>query len=402
MKGIHHMPSTTVATVAHSPAYDNLLSEALAMFLPVGVLGVSPGTFGPCQLTFLFGLSSCHISPALEPPAIYGTLTHYPGGSTVRLRVTPVTLEHAPARGRWRCIEQVVSPDDPADCEYWRGVEPQADCGYWAALAHECHMHPMDCLLQWSPTVRGAIKDFSRRSRFRMQCKVGQVDLRALGQYPKFITLTYPAEWPADAATCANQLDNFIKALVRKCGKKALVWKKELQTRGAPHFHLMLFYEPYLAHEWVAATWYRIVGSNDPRHFAAGTQIKLCHSANQVRAYVAKYLGKPTDERTGDGAAGGRQWGVRNWGLLPIIERVVPLSPKEFYAARRVLCRIKMRRGLSVPPIGLQCGPGSYYPIPPRRLGVSGLMPGDYVAAYAAALPPSALRPSPSAPGWEC
>src|ERR1035437_6793941 len=125
MKGIHHMPSTTVATVAHSPAYDNLLSEALAMFLPVGVLGVSPGTFGPCQLTLPFGLSSCHIRAKADPPAIYGTLTHYPGGSTVRLTVTPVSLPRAIARGRWRCIE-----------------------------VHDHAASPLDCLLQWFPTVR--------------------------------------------------------------------------------------------------------------------------------------------------------------------------------------------------------------------------------------------------------
>jgi hypothetical protein len=56
-------------------------------------------------------------------------------------------------------------------------------------------------------------------------------------------------------------------------GRCGAIWKLELQDRGAPHFHLLIFGLRYLPAALLARRWYEIVGSGDVNHLSAGTSV---------------------------------------------------------------------------------------------------------------------------------
>jgi len=83
--------------------------------------------------------------------------------------------------------------------------------------------------------------------------------------------------------------------------------------------------------QWLALTWYRIVGSGDERHLRAGTNVEAVRSHRGVMAYAAKYMTKLVD---GEGWEGwdkpGRYWGVINRDAIPWGDIVVVDVPTAF------------------------------------------------------------------------
>lgn len=110
-----------------------------------------------------------------------------------------------------------------------------------------------------------------------------------------FVTLTWPGKFPSDPATPKAQLRAFTKRLFRLCPHSALVWKLEYQSRGAPHFHLLVAGVRFLSHEIIARWWYEIVASHDPDHLAAGTETRAPYNYDDVRGYIGKYVSKVGD-----------------------------------------------------------------------------------------------------------
>jgi len=162
--------------------------------------------------------------------------------------------------------------------------------------------------------LRGKVKTFSAASRRRLRDTCHSIRRDAL---PVFVTLTYPGEFPRDAGTWKRQLDNFSRSLHRiGRGRLGAIWKLEPQRRGAPHFHLLVWGVRNLKRfrQWLALSWYRIVGSGDVRHFRAGTQADQIRSYKGVTSYCSKYMGKLIDE--GEAAAYGWDEPGRFWGIL--------------------------------------------------------------------------------------
>lgn len=167
---------------------------------------------------------------------------------------------------------------------------------------------------------RGAISDFSNRSRSRLMQEVNKLEVGHLvGAY--FATLTYPGEFDQwTVKQTKEHLHRFVKAYRRRHLGCAIVWKLEPQRRGAPHYHLLILgivgpgpgerRGDWLAAEraWIARTWWRIVGSDDPNHLAAGTQFDPVRSYRHARSYLGKYLAK--DKHKLCDASPGRFWGV--------------------------------------------------------------------------------------------
>ncbi len=152
-----------------------------------------------------------------------------------------------------------------------------------------------------------------------------------------FVTLTYPRDWPGDWSAWKRQLDTWLKRVRRRLPGAAGVWKLEPQVRGAPHFHLLMIGAPYLGREWLSRTWYEVVGSGDPKHLAAGTNVQLAHSHRGVLAYAAKYTAKAQLlPATWQGGVG-RWWGVFNRAGLGIEWRRVALWDVDYYALVRQL-----------------------------------------------------------------
>lgn len=123
-----------------------------------------------------------------------------------------------------------------------------------------------------------------------------------------FVTLTYPAQFSQESSIQRAHFKSWLMRLRRKFSKASAIWKLEFQRRGAPHWHLLLINVPFLARQWLSKSWYQVVGSNDPRHLAAGTNVQRAESRRKAVSYVAKYIAKvPIGESP---AWQGRFWGV--------------------------------------------------------------------------------------------
>jgi hypothetical protein len=187
-----------------------------------------------------------------------------------------------------------------------------------------------------APKGRQAIKELSRASGGRLRDNLEAVD-PAHG-FPYFITLTYPQDFPGDWETWKRHLHNFRRSLWDIRGQEWIgaIWRLEAQRRGAPHYHILLWGKnPFRTikdfRQWTAEAWYRVVGSGDAKHLAAGIQIKAIKSQDDYfkrMGYICKYLGKdsvhPSSQVFKDPV--GRYWGVWHKSKLhaPIDQVMVP------------------------------------------------------------------------------
>jgi len=140
---------------------------------------------------------------------------------------------------------------------------------------------------------------------------------------PVFVTLTYPRVWSSDYRQWKRNLDAFGHWLRRwSLGKGSAVWKLELQDRGAPHFHLMIYGLGFIPRLLLSRVWYRIVNSGDVNHLMAGTRVERIRSYRGVMSYASKrYMGKEWDSL--GKLSVGRCWGVLNRSALPLSRRRV-------------------------------------------------------------------------------
>ena len=113
------------------------------------------------------------------------------------------------------------------------------------------------------------------------------------------ITLTYPKEYPSDGKTVKTHLNSFLTQFRRDCAGFSYLWFLEFQKRGAPHFHILVDFPMPRKREAVkairfrvASLWYRVVGSGDAKHLAAGTRTERIRSENGARNYCVKYAFK--------------------------------------------------------------------------------------------------------------
>lgn len=162
-------------------------------------------------------------------------------------------------------------------------------------------------------STRGAIRGFSPRAGARMRRYLRT----CVAEYTVLLTLTYPFDYPTTGVTAKRHLDAFIKCAVRQHSKDAASVKKfsafwflEFQARGAPHFHVFLTCR--LEKDWVSDTWYRVVGSEDRRHLAAGARIESLRSGRYgTCAYASKYAAKAEQKEIPPNFVNvGRFWGV--------------------------------------------------------------------------------------------
>lgn len=180
-----------------------------------------------------------------------------------------------------------------------------------------------------TPARRGICSGLSKASRGRLLRKVAVIDWAAYTA--SLVTLTYHLAWPENAAEWKAQLKAWLKRLIRRYGKKvvAVLWRLEQQKRGAPHFHLVVFWRsvPEFAGAdgwvvWLSRSWHEIAGEGSPEHLRAGTQtqaVQTERARRQLCLYLSKYLSKDggrwIDRGTGEIVPTGRVWGI--WGKLP-------------------------------------------------------------------------------------
>jgi hypothetical protein len=187
--------------------------------------------------------------------------------------------------------------------------------------------------------MRGRIKGFSKQSRYRLLVTIGRIERAA--KLPLFVVLTYPNEFPTARAS-KKHIKAFWLRLQREFPGHGLIWKLEPQSRGAPHYHILLWGCDLQAMQaWIPGAWFAIAGGGDLRHLA--WHQGLCgkgniHCVQQVRswrgvwAYAAKYLGKTFKVEKWESA--GRYWGVINPGNIPF--GVVRLAAVDFHQAAQI------------------------------------------------------------------
>lgn len=190
---------------------------------------------------------------------------------------------------------------------------------------------------------RGVVRGFSDASRRRL------VSAWAFREWPDrmvALTLTYPGDWRAvapDGRAVKRHLDSFRARWRRAFGAPRGAWKLEFQARGAPHFHLLLEVPEGVTlsglRSWVSHSWAEVVGSPDPRHLLAGTQVTEFRAEGRAAAsrYFAKhgsFGSKSYQHRVPpDFPDVGRFWGF--W-RLPKVSAVVRVSSAVVLEVRRL------------------------------------------------------------------
>lgn len=143
--------------------------------------------------------------------------------------------------------------------------------------------------------TRKDITTFSKESRKRLAFVASNTSVA----FTTMITLTYPKDFPSDGKKVRRDRKAFLDWLRRDQGGLEYLWFLEFQKRGAPHLHFLtsqLWPRTRTAEKAlrfrVATTWYRIVGSKDRKHLAAGTRTERLRSARGGAFYAVKYAMK--------------------------------------------------------------------------------------------------------------
>lgn len=182
---------------------------------------------------------------------------------------------------------------------------------------------------------RGAITGFSGAARKRLIELMASLNRQRLRRLPLFVTLTYPAKWPDEPQVWKRHLDTWLKRLEREYTGLSVIWKLEFQSRGAPHYHLLVFGARWISPQWLSRSWYEVVDSGDINHLMAGTKVEFIRSWRGVMFYASKYLAKKTNEGLMPGV--GRFWGVMHRERLPMDLMDLPLTFGQFFRLRRLL-----------------------------------------------------------------
>ena len=186
---------------------------------------------------------------------------------------------------------------------------------------------------------RGCITKWSRKSQMRFKVSLAKLNQDKLG-YGLEVCLTYPKKFPDqnEYKTYKRHLTRLNQVLVRR--GYAGAWKLEFQKRGAPHYHIVLIPKKKLKglsafRKELASHWYRIVGSEDPKHLEAGTRVAPIESPAGMIGYMAQYMAK--EDQTLPNNFTGRYWGFINKEGLPWSEeKVIPLGRENAQKIRRI------------------------------------------------------------------
>ena len=159
--------------------------------------------------------------------------------------------------------------------------------------------------------TKQAIKEFSIKAQRNCRFKF---DSASIGM-TSTLCLTYPLEMrdQLDGRTIKKHFKAFILAYLRKFGLDGrYFWVLEFQKNGNPHFHIVTDCKADIKtqREFVAARWYKIVGSGLEKAFRAGTSCELVRSQSGVASYIAGYLKKGHQKDVPENFANvGRFWG---------------------------------------------------------------------------------------------
>jgi len=116
---------------------------------------------------------------------------------------------------------------------------------------------PLQTFTRVGGGIRSRITGFTRRSRHSLMRTINRINCAQVGPMG-FVTVTYHLNW--QERDVKRDLDLYFKRLRRRFPGLSYVWRLDYQRRGAPHFHILLFFpthqvldiedEALLAHHW--------------------------------------------------------------------------------------------------------------------------------------------------------
>ncbi len=160
---------------------------------------------------------------------------------------------------------------------------------------------------------RGSVKKFSRKSRFRLFTALAKI--RAdLPHKPVFVSLTYHYGHRLIIDDNKTHLHHFLVRLRQYDLNVQFIWRIELQKRGAPHFHLIIFpgVRPAGINEddyniKISSLWHEIADPKSRAHKEYGCKVKSIDSYREACIYLSKYVAKEPIECDSD--LMGKHWG---------------------------------------------------------------------------------------------
>ncbi|MBA7540740.1 hypothetical protein ES705_33042 [subsurface metagenome] len=167
---------------------------------------------------------------------------------------------------------------------------------------------------------RGKITHFSKMSRFRLFELLAKIKNK-LEVQPIFATLTYHHGHQNSKTSTKCQLHNFLTQLRNFDPDVQFIWRIELQSRGAPHYHLIIFpgrlkkdvyKENYDIR--IGQIWHCIADPNSYRHKEYGCRLITINNYREACSYVSKYVAKHELDNTE--SIQGKHWGCSR--QLPI------------------------------------------------------------------------------------
>ncbi|HUX39109.1 MAG TPA: hypothetical protein VMV44_14510 [Rectinemataceae bacterium] len=237
---------------------------------------------------------------------------------------------------------------------------------------------------------RGEIKAWSMDSRKRFFDALLAVDWESIKSARLFVTLTYPNLFPHDGKVCKAHVDAWLKRVERKIGKVGFVWKREFQSRGAPHYHGIMvgdvaawierhesslkLVKSWMRDEFFSTggglaafgeelrrLWYEVVGSEDTLHAEHGVDVQVQRDPQRHAKYLAFYMTKGDQDKipsrwhdvqndkwyeTGF-TNPGRWWGFWRGEMLPRNVKVYQISAAQFVLGREAIAQVLHDGGFS-------------------------------------------------------
>lgn len=154
--------------------------------------------------------------------------------------------------------------------------------------------------------ARGVIDPaFSRKSRKRLLNAMNAWRIPSKGKM-RFITLTYPDKYPMNWQVWKQDLERIRRKILAAYPGAMGIWRLELQKRGAPHYHLILWIPRDICpsmkrlRKSITDWWAEIAHSDDQYQGKYATNVRAVHSQLHAYRYVAKYAAKPAERPIDD------------------------------------------------------------------------------------------------------
>ena len=186
------------------------------------------------------------------------------------------------------------------------------------------------------PPRRAALENvgWSHRSRARLLRRLNT--LVADDRLVMFGSYTFHG-LVSDVTVAGRYWSVYRKRIVRK--GVGGIWVRELQRRGAYHYHAVMLVPPGVSPATLERNWTDVVDPDDDDLRKYGARVSVVDAVAKGVAYVAKYATKSSDTQSG------RRWGV--FGAVAYARRSVIKLPSEMLPAIRTVVAEYAKNGRS-------------------------------------------------------